>query len=204
MSYQHPIMEDPPSLLVDYHSPWSDPQSPLISEEPPKLPLNAGNGPVVLAATYHYSTRVWHSQPSWCGGPLRAGICGSFRTPAVLQCGSFQHNQLTTQDTRRAQHRCSGPEEAPFERLGRKRRHCDRGREDWDKFFAVSGGRTLPQGYCPSPVPSFDRLLGAAPLLARNQKPPTDAGAYSGLRAIASSTFSGLSGSDVIGDPIAS
>ena len=31
---QHPIMEDPPSLLVDYHSPWQIPDSPLISEEP--------------------------------------------------------------------------------------------------------------------------------------------------------------------------
>ena len=27
-------MEDPPSLLVDYHSPWQIPDSPLISEEP--------------------------------------------------------------------------------------------------------------------------------------------------------------------------
>ena len=27
-------MEDPPSLLVDYHSPWQIPYSPLISEEP--------------------------------------------------------------------------------------------------------------------------------------------------------------------------
>ena len=32
--FQHPIMEDPPSLLVDYHSPWQIPDSPLISEEP--------------------------------------------------------------------------------------------------------------------------------------------------------------------------
>ena len=34
--FQHPIMEDPPSLLVDYHSPWQIPYSPLISEEPLK------------------------------------------------------------------------------------------------------------------------------------------------------------------------
>ena len=34
VAYQHPIMEDPPSLLVDYHSPWQIPSSPLISEEP--------------------------------------------------------------------------------------------------------------------------------------------------------------------------
>ena len=32
--FQHPIMEDPPSLLVDSNSPWQIPYSPLISEEP--------------------------------------------------------------------------------------------------------------------------------------------------------------------------
>ena len=34
--FQHPIMEDPPSLLVDSNSPWQIPYSPLISEEPHK------------------------------------------------------------------------------------------------------------------------------------------------------------------------
>ena len=34
--FQHPIMEDPPSLLVDSNSPWQIPYSPLISEEPAK------------------------------------------------------------------------------------------------------------------------------------------------------------------------
>ena len=38
--FQHPIMEDPSSLLVDSNSPWQIPYSPLISEEPPNTTLN--------------------------------------------------------------------------------------------------------------------------------------------------------------------
>ena len=47
VAYQHPIMEDPPSLLVDYHSPWQIPYSPLISEEP----LIVGLNPELAAST---------------------------------------------------------------------------------------------------------------------------------------------------------
>ena len=42
VAYQHPIMEDPPSLLVDSNSPWQIPDSPLISEEPFFFQFGAG------------------------------------------------------------------------------------------------------------------------------------------------------------------
>ena len=48
-AYQHPIMEDPPSLLVDSDSPWQIPDSPLISEEPDWSPtgvVDIPGGPV--------------------------------------------------------------------------------------------------------------------------------------------------------------
>ena len=46
---QHPIMEDPPSLLVDYHSPWQIPDSPLISEEPEYPPAGSSRPPLTRA-----------------------------------------------------------------------------------------------------------------------------------------------------------
>ena len=59
---QHPIMEDPPSLLVDYHSPWQIPDSPLISEEPLK-PWNRSSNLLRHVLAFRRLPRIQPPEP---------------------------------------------------------------------------------------------------------------------------------------------